>query len=140
MVAVLIQAAPLAGPVLLSTDAYTYWAYGRVAAVHGENPYRTAPEAFPEDPAYERMGADWRDTTSVYGPGFTLGSEAVALAAGDSHAGASWAFRGIAAASMVALTCSPRSSPAAAPSLRRSSAGTRSWPFTLRAAGTTTRS
>ena len=50
------------------------------------------------------MGADWRDTTSVYGPGFTLGSEAVALAAGESDAGASWAFRGIATASMVALT------------------------------------
>ena len=104
VVAVLIQTAPLAGPVLLSTDAYTYWAYGRVAAVHDENPYRTAPEAFPEDPAYERMGADWRDTTSVYGPGFTLGSEAVALAAGESDGGASWAFRGIATASMVALT------------------------------------
>jgi hypothetical protein len=103
-IAILIQVVPLAGPVLLSTDVYTYWAYGRTAAVHGENPYGTAPEAFPDDPAYARMGADWRDTTSVYGPGFTLGSEAVAAASGESSAGAAWAFRGIAAASMVALS------------------------------------
>jgi hypothetical protein len=103
-VAVLIQTAPLAAPVLLSTDVYTYWAYARVPAVHGENPYRTAPEAFPGDRAYPRMGADWRDTTSVYGPGFTLGSEAVAVAVRDSAEGAAWTFRGIAAASMVALT------------------------------------
>jgi hypothetical protein len=103
-IAVLIQVAPLAGPVLLSTDVYTYWAYGRVGAVHGENPYRTPPEAFPDDPAYAKMGADWRDTTSVYGPGFTLGSEAVAAVAGESGAGAAWTYRAVAAASMIALT------------------------------------
>ena len=37
---------PLAGPVLLSTDVYTYWAYGRVAAVHGENPTTPRPRRF----------------------------------------------------------------------------------------------
>ena len=56
MVAVLIQTAPLAGPVLLSTDVYTYWAYGRVAAVARREPVPDGSEAFPEDPAYERMG------------------------------------------------------------------------------------
>lgn len=102
-IAVVIQTAPLAGPVLLSTDVYTYWAYGRVAAVHGENPYETAPEAFPTDPAYPVMGADWRDTTAVYGPAFMLLSEGQALAARESAAATAWIYRGLAAASMLAI-------------------------------------
>jgi alpha-1,6-mannosyltransferase len=101
--AVVIQVAPLAGPVLLSTDVYTYWAYGRISAVHGENPYETAPDAFVSDPAYAVMGADWRDTTAVYGPAFTLLSEGHALAVGDSSSAAAWTYRGIATASMLAL-------------------------------------
>jgi len=102
-VALCVQAAPLAGPVLLSTDVYTYWAYGRVAAVHDANPYAEAPERFPDDPAYARMGADWRDTTTVYGPGFTLASEAHALAVGDSPNAAAWAYRVLAFVAMLAL-------------------------------------
>ncbi len=103
-VAIAIQVLPLAGPLLLSTDAYTYWAYGRIPAVLGENPYETPPDAFPSDPGYARMGEDWRDTTSVYGPAFTLATEAVAATAGDSGGGAAWTFRAVATLSMVALT------------------------------------
>jgi alpha-1,6-mannosyltransferase len=103
VVAVLVQAVPLAGPVLLSTDAYTYWAYGRVGAVHGGNPYADPPSRFPDDPAYARMGEDWRDTTTVYGPGFTLASEAHAAAASDSPAAASWAYRALGAAAILAI-------------------------------------
>ena len=33
-----IQLLPLAGPVLLSTDVYTYWDYARVSTEHGGNP------------------------------------------------------------------------------------------------------
>ena len=33
-----IQLAPLAAPLLISTDAWTYWDYGRIAAVHDANP------------------------------------------------------------------------------------------------------
>ena len=102
-VAVLIQVAPLAGPVLLSTDAYTYWAYGRIGAVYGESPYDVAPAAFPDDPAYAVMGEDWRETTSVYGPGFTLLSEGHAAVVGDSRSAAAWLYRGLATASMLAL-------------------------------------
>jgi hypothetical protein len=102
-VAVVIQVAPLAGPVLLSTDAYTYWAYGRIGAVHGENPYDVAPSAFPSDPAYAVMGEDWRETTSVYGPGFTLLSEGHAAVVGDSPDAAAWLYRGAATACMLAL-------------------------------------
>jgi hypothetical protein len=102
-VAVLVQVAPLAGPVLLSTDLYTYWAYGREAAVHGANPYAVPPSRFPADPAYPLMGADWRDTTTVYGPGFTLASEGHALAAGGSAPVAAWAYRALAVAAMLAV-------------------------------------
>ena len=98
-----IQLAPLAAPLLLSTDAYSYWDYGRVAAVHHGNPYADRPSRFPHDPAYRRMGRDWQHKPSVYGPVFTLGSEGVAHAAGDSPRSATRAFRIAAAAAMVAL-------------------------------------
>ena len=72
LAAVAIQVIPLAGPLLLSTDAWTYWEYGRIAAVHDGNPYVDTPSEFSDDPSYEYAGAAWRDTTSVYGPAFTL--------------------------------------------------------------------
>jgi hypothetical protein len=99
-----IQLVPLAGPVLLSTDVYTYWDYGRIAAVHGGNPYEEEPSAYPSDPAYPLMGARWRDTTSVYGPSFTLASEGHAVVARDSADAAAWIYRGIAALALLALT------------------------------------
>ncbi len=101
--AVAIQLVALAGPVLLSTDLYTYWARGRVAAVHGENPYGVAPSRYPDDPASERMGATWRDRPTGYGPAFTLLSEGHALVVGRSPAAAGWLYRAVSAASMVAL-------------------------------------
>jgi Glycosyltransferase family 87 len=99
-----IQLAPLAGPVLLSTDAYTYWDYGRLGAVHGANPYANEPSEFPDDPAYARMGRSWRDTTTVYGPAFTLASEGHAATAGDSARAAAWTYKALAAVAMLALT------------------------------------
>ena len=100
--AVAIQLVPLAAPLLLSTDAWTYWDYARIAAVHGGNPYVDAPAAFPFDPAFARMGSSWRDTTSVYGPAFTLASEPLALVSGGSAAAAAWLYKALAAAGMVA--------------------------------------
>jgi hypothetical protein len=104
VLAAAIQLAPLAAPLLISSDAWTYWAYGRIAAVQGGNPYVDTPSDFAADPAYRYVGADWRDTTSVYGPAFTLASEPVALAAGTSSDGAAWAFKGLAALAMLAVT------------------------------------
>ena len=101
--AVVIQLLPLAGPLLLSTDAWTYWEYGRIAAVNGGDPYVDAPEEFPDDPAYDDAGAAWRDTTSVYGPAFSLVSEGVALVAGSSEDAAAWIFKTLAALGMI--TC-----------------------------------
>lgn len=101
-VAVAIQLVPLAAPLLLSTDAWTYWAYGEVAQ-GGGNPYADAPAELRDNAALEHMGADWRDTTSVYGPAFTLASEAVA-AATDSPDAVAWAFKALAAAGVLAAT------------------------------------
>jgi hypothetical protein len=103
-VAAAVQLAPLAAPVLLSTDAYTYWDYGRIGAVHRGNPYSDKPSTFPADPAYERMGEDWRDTTTVYGPGFTLASEAHAVLVGDSPPAAAWVYKALGALAALVLT------------------------------------
>jgi hypothetical protein len=100
--AVAIQVTPLAAPLLLSSDAWTYWSYGRIAAVHGGNPYVEPPETYPDDPSFPWVGAEWRDTTSVYAPAFTLSSEPAALAAGESHDRAAWIFKALASAAMVA--------------------------------------
>jgi len=102
-VALAVQLVPLAAPLLLSTDAWTYWEYGAIAS-EGGNPYADTPEDFRQNPAFEHAGADWRDTTSVYGPAFTLLSEGVARASGSSEDAAAWTFKTLAALAMVALT------------------------------------
>lgn len=103
-VAVVVQLLPLAAPLLLSTDAWSYWDYGRVAAAHGANPYVTAPSAFPLDPAYAHMGTHWHAATTVYGPAFTLVSEPLALVAGASADAAAWIYKIAAALAMVVAT------------------------------------
>ena len=102
--AFVIQLIPLAGPLLVSTDAWTYWEYGRIAAVHDGDPYVDTPSEFPNDPAFDKAGADWRDTTSVYGPAFTLLSEGVALVSGSSAAAAAWIFKVLAAIGVLGCT------------------------------------
>ncbi len=104
VLAVAVQLVPLAAPLLLSSDAWAYWAYGRIAVEHDSNPYRDAPLDFPGDPATEWVGSRWLDSTSVYGPGFTLASEPVAAAAGTSEDAAAWLFKALAGAAAVAMT------------------------------------
>lgn len=99
-----IQLVPLAAPLLLSTDAWAYWAYGRIAAVHGASPYRATPSTYPSDAAYSHTGTAWRDETSVYGPAFTLASEPLALADGSSAGAAAWTYKTLAAVALLALT------------------------------------
>lgn len=101
LVAAAVQLVPLASPLLLSTDAWTYWGYGWIAAEGGGNPYVDPPSAFPESPAAPHLGADWRDTTSIYGPAFTLASEPVARIAGSSADAAAWLFKSLAALAVV---------------------------------------
>ena len=101
-VAAAIQLLPLGAPLLLSTDAWTYWEYGAIAN-DGGNPYRDTPAEHPANPAYEHAGADWRDTTSVYGPAFSLFSQLVAHLAGSSEDAAAWIFKVVAALAVLAL-------------------------------------
>ena len=95
--AVAIQFAPLAAPLLISTDAWT------TGATVGSRPSRMGTRtairrrSFPTIPAFPHLGEDWRDTTSVYGPAFTLASEPLALAAGESDDAAAWIYKTIAA-------------------------------------------
>jgi hypothetical protein len=96
-VALAVQLVPLAAPLMLSSDAWTYWMYGRIAVAHDANPYENPPSEFPNDPAYRWAGESWRDSTSVYAPGFTLASEPVALVAGESHDAAAWLYKALAA-------------------------------------------
>jgi alpha-1,6-mannosyltransferase len=98
---VAIQLAPLAAPLLISSDAWTYWDYGRIAVVHGANPYDQVPRDFPDDPAFPHIGGAWRGSTSVYGPLFTLSSEPVSAAAGSSADAAAWLFKSLAAAAVL---------------------------------------
>jgi hypothetical protein len=102
VLAVAIQLVPLAAPLLVSTDAWTYWDYGWIGGVAHGDPYVEPPSSYPESPAYRWTGEAWRDTTSVYGPAFTLASEPIARAAGDSASAAAWAYKAIAAAASVA--------------------------------------
>jgi len=57
-------------PVLLSHDVYSYLDYARLGAVHGLDPYVHPPLAAPADPAFAHV--TWTDSTSAYGPLFTL--------------------------------------------------------------------
>jgi hypothetical protein len=100
--ALAIQLAPLGAPLLLSTDAWTYWLYGRIASVHDANPYEDEPAEFPQDAAFPHVGTDWHEATSVYGPAFTVASEPLARAAGESEDAAAWIYKTLAALAVCA--------------------------------------
>jgi alpha-1,6-mannosyltransferase len=57
-------------PPLLSHDVYSYIDYARLAVRHGLDPYVHAPASAPADPAIAHV--TWTETTSAYGPLFTL--------------------------------------------------------------------
>ena len=101
-VALAVQLAPLGAPLLLSTDAWTYWDYGRLAAVHHANPYVDRPDTFRGDAAFPHLGVAWRHKTSVYGPAFSLASESIARTAGRSASAAAWTYKTLAAIAVLA--------------------------------------
>jgi hypothetical protein len=57
-------------PPLLSHDVYSYIDYARLGLLHGLDPYVHPPTAAPGDPAFAHV--TWTETTSAYGPLFTL--------------------------------------------------------------------
>jgi alpha-1,6-mannosyltransferase len=61
-----------AGPILLSTDVFSYIAYARMGVEHGLNPYTHGPIAIVEDPIYHYVGQDWKHVATAYGPLYTL--------------------------------------------------------------------
>jgi hypothetical protein len=61
-----------AGPILLSTDVFSYIAYARMGVEHGINPYVHGPSAIAGDPIFRYVGQDWRHVATAYGPLYTL--------------------------------------------------------------------
>src|ERR1700761_7725387 len=57
-------------PPLMTTDVFSYGAYGRMGADYGINPYDYGPSAIPLDSYAPFVGAQWVATPTAYGPLF----------------------------------------------------------------------
>lgn len=68
---VLVNGLVLLGPPLISTDVFSYIAYGRLGAIYHANPYLYGPSAIALDPLYPFIGSQWVSTPTAYGPLFT---------------------------------------------------------------------
>jgi hypothetical protein len=73
-----LQLIVFVGPVLLSTDVFSYIAYARMGVEHGLNPYTHGPVAIAADPVFKYVGHDWERVATAYGPLYTLLSYALA--------------------------------------------------------------
>jgi Glycosyltransferase family 87 len=94
-----LNALALLAPPLLSTDVFSYMAYGRMAALYGSNPYLHGPNTI-LDPLVPLVGTQWAATPTAYGPLFTALSSLLApltIAAGVV------AYKAIAAASVLVI-------------------------------------
>jgi hypothetical protein len=69
---VALQLIVFVGPILLSTDVFSYIAYARMGVVHGINPYIHGPQSIVSDPVYHYVGKDWKLVATAYGPLYTL--------------------------------------------------------------------
>jgi alpha-1,6-mannosyltransferase len=67
-----LHAIVFAGPILISTDVFSYIAYARMGVEHGINPYLHGPAAISGDPVFQYVGHDWRHVATAYGPLYTL--------------------------------------------------------------------
>ncbi len=85
------------GPLVLSRDVYSYASYGRMYALYDTNPYEATPGRFGRDPFTAVVSEEWRNTSSVYGPAFTLLSAGIARATRNSTTETVWAFKLLAA-------------------------------------------
>jgi hypothetical protein len=61
-----------AGPILLSTDVFSYIAYARMGVEHSLNPYVHGPISIVGDPVYPYVGKSWKHVATAYGPVYTL--------------------------------------------------------------------
>jgi Glycosyltransferase family 87 len=67
-----LQLIVFVGPILISTDVFSYIAYARMGVEHGLNPYTHGPIAIHHDPIYRYVGRDWDRVATAYGPIYTL--------------------------------------------------------------------
>jgi hypothetical protein len=102
--AILVQALPLAAPLLLSKDVYLYWAEARIAIVHRANPYRAVPDDYPADPAHGKVSEIWLHETAPYGPAWEALALAPSAAAGTSAHRAELGYRVLALLGVLAAT------------------------------------
>lgn len=84
-------------PPLLSHDVYSYIDYARLEVLHGLDPYVHAPASAPADPAFSQV--TWTETTSAYGPLFTLATYPLAWLSVDA---AVYVLKAISAAAVLA--------------------------------------
>ena len=103
IVAVAVQAVPLFGPLILSQDAFLYWAEARVVTVHHANPYTVTPSTYPNDPATRAASVEWRTQTEPYGPAWAAVGTLPALVAGRSADLAQLLYRALATAGILAI-------------------------------------
>ncbi len=61
-----------AGPILFSTDVFSYIAYARMGVLHGLDPYLHGPIRIEADPIFKYVGEDWLKVATAYGPVYTL--------------------------------------------------------------------
>lgn len=66
-----LSAIVMVAPIMISTDVFSYIAYGRMA-LDGINPYVHGPVSVFNLPIYEYVGGDWLTATTAYGPLYTL--------------------------------------------------------------------
>ncbi len=115
-----------AGPILFSTDVFSYIAYARMGVLHGIDPYLHGPVAIDTDGIYKYVGNDWRKVATAYGPLYTLlsyplaalglkgavwGAKLMALAASAGTLALTWRCARVRghdpAVALVALGCNP---------------------------------
>ncbi|HXM87645.1 MAG TPA: glycosyltransferase family 87 protein [Solirubrobacteraceae bacterium] len=90
---VALHAIVFVGPILLSTDVFSYIDYARLGVVHGLNPYTHGPIAATHDPVYHYVGQDWKKVETAYGPIYTLLSYPFGLL---GVSGALWGMKALA--------------------------------------------
>ena len=66
-----LNALVLLAPPSISTDLFSYIAYGRMGASYGANPYVLGPGAIALDHVYPFIDSQWVHTPTAYGPLFT---------------------------------------------------------------------
>jgi len=93
----------VATPSHQSADVYSYAMYGRIVAIHHENPFSSYPMRFEGDPMRRHVNALWQRTPDIYGLGFTMIMATLAPVIGESSFLVHFAYQLIAVAAVGAL-------------------------------------